>query len=388
MFGIVLVLSIIAYVYLRLRHERRIRRLPSEHHELTSQAPIVEVVSDEFCFNYFLSPPRGLSQENNGAYQPDEFAKRSFEQQLDELISRVDPAKKFARNTLSLDVNSIIASGQFGDVIRGKLNGEPCQVHVISEDMEPLDQSQFLQEFDAIKMLGNHSGILQLHGICQTADWLYLLFEDAQVTLKKVLVESRTPPNVNPQRFTTFSEQKILAIIIDIGAAMEHLATENFVHRRLCSYNVRIAPNGAVKVSCFGATPADSNGKSIDLSRWSAPEVLRFQHYSDRSPIWSFACVVWECCSLGGTLFADISAADLPARIKAGARPETIPFVGEDVHQLLMNCWQLEPSERPTFDDINQSLRQLLTAPLHVLSFERREGLLLPYYLPLLEVQT
>lgn len=41
-FGILLVLSIAAYLYLRFRMDRR---LPSDHHELTLQGPIVEVVS-------------------------------------------------------------------------------------------------------------------------------------------------------------------------------------------------------------------------------------------------------------------------------------------------------------------------------------------------------
>lgn len=44
-FGILLVLSIAAYLYLRFRMDRRLRRLPSDHHELTLQGPIVEVVS-------------------------------------------------------------------------------------------------------------------------------------------------------------------------------------------------------------------------------------------------------------------------------------------------------------------------------------------------------
>lgn len=54
-----------------------------------------------------------------------------------------------------------------------------------------------------------------------------------------------------------------------------------------------------VKISCFGATPFDDQHKAIDLLRWSAPEVLRFQHYSVKGDIWSFACLMWECCSLG-----------------------------------------------------------------------------------------
>ena len=54
-----------------------------------------------------------------------------------------------------------------------------------------------------------------------------------------------------------------------------------------------------IKISAFGATPFDDQHKTIDLLRWSAPEVLRFQHYSVKSDIWSFACLIWECCSLG-----------------------------------------------------------------------------------------
>lgn len=159
------------------------------------------------------------------------------------------------------------------------------------------------------------------------------------------------------------------------------------MHKALCSYNIRMTSNETIKISWFGAKPFDSNGKLIDLSRWSAPEVLRFQHHSERSDVWSFACLMWECCSLGGTLYADVSGGDLIGRIKAGTRPERIPFVYDDMNQLLLNCWQTEPSERPTFADISHTLRQLMTSPHHVMSFDRREGILLPYYLPLLEVQ-
>lgn len=50
-FGILLILSIIGYLYLRLRMGPRLRRLPSDHHELTLQGPIIEVVSIGFATN-------------------------------------------------------------------------------------------------------------------------------------------------------------------------------------------------------------------------------------------------------------------------------------------------------------------------------------------------
>lgn len=192
-------------------------------------------------------------QENNGGYQPDEFTKRSFEQKMDDLIGQIDANKKFARNVLTLDVNNVIAIGQYGDVIKGKLNGEGCQVHVVSgensflhisafylvspeteffhffcltEDMEPLDQSQFLKDLAMVQKLPSHKNVIGFLGICQTADWLYLLFDDVPLTLKRQLIESRTPPNVNPRRFSSLSEQRILVILHELAVAMEYLSNE------------------------------------------------------------------------------------------------------------------------------------------------------------------
>lgn len=89
----------------------------------------------------------------------------------------------------------------------------------------------------------------------------------------------------------------------------------------------------------------------------------------------------------GGTLYANIGVADLAARIKTGARPDQPPFIYDDIYQLMLNCWQLEPSDRLTFPDLVFALRQLLTAPEHVLSYDRRDGIQMPFYLPLMEVE-
>lgn len=85
------------------------------------------------------------------------------------------------------------------------------------------------------------------------------------------------------------------------------------------------------------------------MNRWSAPEVLRFQYYSSQSDVWSMGCLIWECCALGGTLYSTIDSNDLCLRIKNGALPERISYVFDDMNQLLLNCLQLEPSERPSF---------------------------------------
>lgn len=138
------------------------------------------------------------------------------------------------------------------------------------------------------------------------------------------------------------------------------------------------------KIGCFG-TAFNDNGKAIDVSRWSAPEVLRFQHYSTQGDIWSFGCLIWECCSLGATLFPSINSNDLATRIKDGALPERIAYAHDEMYQLLLNCWQLEPSERTSFSEITSVLWQFLASPQHILSFKRVPGRTLLYYSPSLE---
>jgi len=127
-----------------------------------------------------------------------------------------------------------------------------------------------------------------------------------------------------------------------------------------------------------------------DHNRWLAPEVLRHQHHhSTRSDVWSLACVAWECCALGGTPYANAVASNqqLLEAIRSAVRPAQPAYVYGDLYQLLLNCWQLEPSERSSCEDVAFGVRQLMTSPRHALSFDRVAGGLdtLPPYLPQLE---
>lgn len=89
--------------------------------------------------------------------------------------------------------------------------------------MEPLDQSQFLKDFTLIRQFGHHKNIIEFYGVCQTANWLYLLFEDTPTTLKNMLIESRTPPTANPYSFSSLSEAFVLQTLYELADAMQFL---------------------------------------------------------------------------------------------------------------------------------------------------------------------
>lgn len=218
LFGILLIASIVIYIMLRLRMDRRLRRrLPSDQHELTLQGPIVEV--------------------ENGAYIPDDFlVKGNFEQSLTQMLNTVDdPALRLPRKSLDLEVNNLLGTGRFGDVIRGHVQHSRVQVHVVSDDMEPLDQTQFLQELRQMLRVAKttpgagHPNLIRFVGSCQTPDWLYLLFEDTPYSLKQRLVDARVAPQADARRLSAFSEEFVLKLLLDICGGMEFLGREQVI---------------------------------------------------------------------------------------------------------------------------------------------------------------
>jgi endothelial-specific receptor tyrosine kinase len=138
----------------------------------------------------------------------------------------------------------------------------------------------------------------------------------------------------------------------------------------------------------FGPTLFDEAGKPFETARWHAPEVLKYSNHTFKSNVWSFGVLMWEICTLGATPYGNnIPTIDLFARIRNGARPEQSPFIFDDLYQLFLNCWELDAKERPTFTEITNYLKTLTTSINHVLSFDRRDGIILPYHLPLLEIK-
>ncbi|KAH8330240.1 hypothetical protein KR067_000314 [Drosophila pandora] len=374
-FGTCLLLSLIAYFYLRYKTCRGRRLTGRNGHEMTLQTPIIE-------------------RENNGYLVEDEpmpHSPENFKQQLQQLVEGFE---RIPRNALRLNVNDVIGDGDFGEIITGKVlthdTARECALHVLSlDELNGTTQAQLLRELRQLSYLKRQEHLLDFYGVSASPDWFYLVFEHQRVSLKRRLVESRLM--APSPRLTSLSEQLVLQWIYELASAMTYLLNCQVVHRQLCSHSVFVTNESKLKLSVFGPLQyMNSSRQQGDPSRWLAPEVLRHQqHHSVRSDVWSLACVAWECCSLGGTPYANVVANNhqLLEAIRAGVRPAQPAYVYGDLYQLLLNCWQLEPSERSSCEDVAFGARQLMTSPRHALSFDRVAGGLdtLPPYLPQLE---
>ncbi len=258
--------------------------------------------------------------------------------------------------------------------------------------MEKPSQIQFLRDANHLLQFGFHKNMMNFLGVCQTNDWLYVIFEDVPLTVKQFMLNSRCDPNSGLRRLTKLSEDFVLKMLFDLGEVMEYMVYNKIVHRNLNSYNVRVTRQNTVKVSVFGPTLYcklnEDDSCQVDDERWFAPEVLKFQNFSFKSMVYSFALLAWEITCVGATPYGNIPTSDLLPRIKKGFRPEQPPFIFDDLYQLFLNSWEIDANFRPTFSDINMTIKQLQTSPNYALNYNNQMmNINLPHYLPLLEMK-
>jgi serine/threonine protein kinase len=121
-----------------------------------------------------------------------------------------------------------------------------------------------------------------------------------------------------------------IGVARQIAEGLEAAHSQGVIHRDLKPANIKVAPEGKIKILDFGLakTLEPSSGLNGDLTSsptatstgtvagtilgtagYMSPEQARGHAVDQRSDIWSFACVVWECLT-GHQLFAGETASD------------------------------------------------------------------------------
>lgn len=277
-----------------------------------------------------------------------------------------------------------LGQGAFGRVFQGKaprlMQGEEftlVAVKMLKDEASQDMQSDFereaclLAEFD-------HPNIVKLLGVCAIGSPMCLLFEfmgrgDLNEFLRscspsvQLAAQQKTDGNTMSRTMRReLTHRDLLGIARQIANGMVYLSERKFVHRDLATRNCLINEDMVVKIADFGLShkiylqdyyKGDEND-AIPI-RWMPLESILYNKYTIESDIWAFGVVLWEIFSFAIQPYFGMTHEEVVKYVKDGSMltcPENTPLV---LYNLMTQCWNPKPNERPAFMYIQQTLHQI-----------------------------
>ncbi|XP_028165205.1 tyrosine-protein kinase CSK-like isoform X1 [Ostrinia furnacalis] len=295
-------------------------------------------------FQHTYSTQAPAPDQTDGALQPQKFVDARW---------RIDER--------DLEIRENIGKGEFGDVMLGILNGTQKVAVKILKDREAA--SKFRAEASVMASL-KHENLVRLLGLVFSASGSTCIVTEhcAQGSLLDYL-RSRGRHYVTQLNQINFA--------YDACCGMEYLERQRVVHRDLAARNVLISQEGTAKVADFGLArpdagqddPADAQRLQAKLPiKWTAPEALKYNKFSNKSDMWSFGILLWEIYSFGRVPYPRIPLAEVVRHVERGYRMEAPEGCPGGPYEVMRAAWHADPAQRPTFAATRLRLAAIRTA--------------------------
>jgi eukaryotic-like serine/threonine-protein kinase len=257
------------------------------------------------------------------------------------------------------EVVALIGAGGMGEVYEARDTKLERNVAIkvlrdaFAQDADRL--SRFQREAKMLAAL-NHPNIATIYGLEQSSGTSYLVME---LVLGETLAE-------RVQRDRVVPVEEALAIAKQIAEAVEAAHEKGIIHRDLKPPNVKLTPEGKVKVLDFGLAKAFASDGGLDLSNaptltamgteegrilgtpaYMSPEQARGKSVDKRTDVWAFGCVLYILLTgrqaFTGDTLSDMIVSILEREPDWQALPASTPAKIQD---LLRRCLQKDPQRR------------------------------------------
>jgi len=108
--------------------------------------------------------------------------------------------------------------------------------------------------------------------------------------------------------------------------------------------------------------------------RWMALESLEHYTYNTKTDVWSFGVVLWEIESGGKMPYPGLSGMEIVDFLKLGQRLKHPDGCSNKIYEMMTSCWDQEPTQRPSFNELVTSLNQELYDNEDLLNLQCQEN--------------
>ncbi|CAI5439036.1 unnamed protein product [Caenorhabditis angaria] len=252
-----------------------------------------------------------------------------------------------------------LGSGAFGEVWKGTLKkrgdkDKGVQMDVAIKRIKGNPRKSMIREFvKEAKLMRRlkHQNIVQVIGVAPSEEPLMIIIELASNgCLKSFLKKTKCPT------------EQLMQFCRDAARGMAYLSSQMIIHRDLAARNLLLGPLMEVKISDFGLSECGkTETKATKMKvpiRWLAPESLDTLCFTTKTDVWSYAVTVWEIFSYCATdPFPGLTNAQAKDIIRNKTPPmQAPPDAPGDIVRLMLDCFEKNPMNRPTFPLILKKL--------------------------------
>lgn len=233
----------------------------------------------------------------------------------------------------------------------------------LAEEEKEKALADFRTEISILKAL-RHPNIVLLLAYSTTADLEVMISELMRCSLLDIF-------KAHIINGTKMKKKDQFAYALQLAQGMHYLHTCDpvVIHRDLKPANLLIDHSGVLKVADFGLSKIRPNktNKEIDTFmmtgetgsyRFMAPEIYKHESYNETVDVYSYGMILFYLLdgkppwpTLNGLIAARLAAEE-------GDRPPIPRSWDNKVQTVLQECWDENPSARPSFHRILQALRQ------------------------------
>ena len=272
-----------------------------------------------------------------------------------------------------LKIEDELGEGQFGKVYSawatGIVKGEDktrVAVKTVKRGSSQETAEDFRKEME-IMMVFDHPNIVRLLGICTHDEPLYLITELMKHGDLKDYIRKARPNEMHARPLLSIAQ--LVDIAAQAASGVAYLASRRFVHRDIAARNCLVGESDkqlSVKISDFGMARDvyeeeyyRRRGGALPI-RWMAPEAITDGKYTVESDVWSLGVLLWEIFVFGyQPYFGQGNEQVIDGILQGSLRLECPPLCPRSVFQLMLRCWERNPSARIKSGDVANALQNM-----------------------------